>query len=120
MNQNIIHLKDFKLFFFVFKQFLIGLKQNLREEDNLSTRDKWPAPKVSSVRRFYCICEINLAHTYTCTHLHTQTHKRYKHNVNVNIQIFFVGVLEYCGLDRGLDLQCSNCMKKVPVLRPFF
>ena len=39
---------------FVFKQFLIGLKQNLREEDNLSTRDKWPVPKVSSFRRFYC------------------------------------------------------------------
>ena len=39
----------------MFKQFLIGLKQNLREEDNLSTRDKWPVPKVSSVRRFYCI-----------------------------------------------------------------
>ena len=38
----------------MFKQFLIGLKQNLREEDNLSTRDKWPVPKVSSVRRFYC------------------------------------------------------------------
>ena len=37
----------------MFKQFLIGLKQNLREEDNLSTRDKWPVPKVSSVRRFY-------------------------------------------------------------------
>ena len=30
------------------------LKQNLREEDNLSTRDNWPVPKVSSVRRFYC------------------------------------------------------------------
>ena len=41
---------------FVFKQFPIGLKQNLREEDNLSTRDKWPVPKVSSVRRFYCTC----------------------------------------------------------------
>ena len=39
---------------FVFKQFLIVLKQNLREEDNLSTRDKWPVPKVSSVQRFYC------------------------------------------------------------------
>ena len=38
----------------MFKQFLIGLKQNLREEDNLSTRDKWPVPKVPSVRRFYC------------------------------------------------------------------
>ena len=47
----IIHLSVI----FVFKQFLIGLKQNLREEDNLSTRDKWPVPKVSSVRRFYCI-----------------------------------------------------------------
>ena len=40
---------------FVFKQFLIVLKQNLREEDNLSTRDKWPVPKMSSVQRFYCI-----------------------------------------------------------------
>ena len=40
---------------FVFKQVLIGLKQNLREEDSLSTSDKWPVPKVSSVRRFYCI-----------------------------------------------------------------
>ena len=39
----------------MFKQFLIALKQNVREEDNLSTRDKWPVPKVSSVRRFYCI-----------------------------------------------------------------
>ena len=52
---------------FVFKQFPIGLKQNLREEDNLSTRDKWPVPKVSSVRRFYCktnmhVSQRNLRH----------------------------------------------------------
>ena len=39
----------------MFKQFLIRLKQNLREEDNLSTRDKWHVLKVSFVRRFYCI-----------------------------------------------------------------
>ena len=57
MHQNILNdtFKRLQVLFFVFKQFLIGLKQNLREEDNLSTRDKWPIPKVSSVRRFYCI-----------------------------------------------------------------
>ena len=42
----------------MFKQFLIALKRNLREEDNLSTRDKCPVPKVSSVRRFYCSSKI--------------------------------------------------------------
>ena len=36
---------------FLFKQFLIGLKQNLREEDNLS-QGTWPVPKVSSVGGF--------------------------------------------------------------------
>ena len=41
-------------FSFVFNDFPIGLKENLREEDNLSTRDNWPVPKVSFVRRFYC------------------------------------------------------------------
>ena len=29
-------------------------KENLREEDNLSTRDKGPVPNVSFVQRFYC------------------------------------------------------------------
>ena len=29
----------------MFKQFLIGLKQNLQEEDNLSTRHKCSSPK---------------------------------------------------------------------------
>ena len=32
----------------------MGLKENLWEEDSLSTRDKWSVPNVSSVRRFYC------------------------------------------------------------------
>ena len=40
------------MLFFVFKKFPIGLKQNLREEDNLSTRDTGPVPNVSFVRRF--------------------------------------------------------------------
>ena len=31
------------------KDFAIGLKENLREEDNLSTKDKWPIPNVSFV-----------------------------------------------------------------------
>ena len=35
-------------------KFPIGLKENLQEEDNLSTRDNWPVPNVSFVRRFYC------------------------------------------------------------------
>ena len=35
-------------------KFPIDLKENLREEDNLSTRDNWPVPNVSFVRRFYC------------------------------------------------------------------
>ena len=38
----------------------IGLKENLREEDNLSTRDNWPVPKVSFVRRFYCIYDMHI------------------------------------------------------------
>ena len=33
-----------------------GFKQKHRaqREDNLSTMDKWPVPKLSSLRRFYC------------------------------------------------------------------
>ena len=42
---------DFKCYFNTFSQ---GLKQNLREEDDLSTKDKWPVPNVSFVRRFSC------------------------------------------------------------------
>ena len=37
-----------------FKGISLGSCINLREEDNLSTRDKWPVPKVSSLQRFYC------------------------------------------------------------------
>ena len=50
--QNIFNItfKAFK-FFFVFKHFPIGLKENLRDEDNLSTMD---LPNVSFVQRFYC------------------------------------------------------------------
>ena len=43
------------IIFFIFKKFPIGIKENLQEEDNLSTRDNWPVPNVSFVRRFYCI-----------------------------------------------------------------
>ena len=39
----------------MFKKFPIGLKENLQEEDNFSTRDNWPVPNVSFVRRFHCI-----------------------------------------------------------------
>ena len=52
---KIAHLTDYKCHFFVFRKFAIGLQQNLREEDNLSTKDKGPAPNVSFVRMFYCI-----------------------------------------------------------------
>ena len=48
--------------FSYFKKLPIGLKENLQEEDNLSTRDNQPVPNVSFVRRFYCIrypCKIN-------------------------------------------------------------
>ena len=38
---KIVHSTDYK-FFFVFRKFPMGLKQNLREEDNLST--KGPSP----------------------------------------------------------------------------
>ena len=31
-------------------------KQKPPREDNLSTKDKWPVPKLSSLRRFYCTC----------------------------------------------------------------
>ena len=51
---KIVDFTDCKCHFFVFRKFPLGLKQNLWEEDNLSTRDKWPVPNVSSVRRFYC------------------------------------------------------------------
>ena len=66
----IIHLKDLSVIF-VFKQILIGLKQNLREEDNLSTRDKWPVPKVSFVRRFYCRPNSQNCHVFIiqCAHV---------------------------------------------------
>ena len=30
------------MLFFVFKKFVLGLKVNLQEEDNLSTGGKWP------------------------------------------------------------------------------
>ena len=33
----------------------VGLKENLREEDNLSTRNKWPDPNVFFVQRFYTL-----------------------------------------------------------------
>ena len=46
-----IHLRGI---FFIFKTFQIGLKENLGEEDNLSSRDNWPVLKVSFVQRFYC------------------------------------------------------------------
>ena len=52
----IIHLRVF----FIFKRFPIGFKENLREEDNLSTKDNWPVPKVSLLRRFYCTCTVPL------------------------------------------------------------
>ena len=32
--------------------------ENLEEEDNLSTRDKWPVPNMSFVRRFYLLVSI--------------------------------------------------------------
>ena len=35
-------------------KFPLALKENLREEDNLSTGDNWPVPNVSFVWRFYC------------------------------------------------------------------
>ena len=41
------------------KTFPIGLKENFREEDNLSTKDNWPFPKVSFVQRFYCIMNVS-------------------------------------------------------------
>ena len=37
-----IHLKNFKcIFLFVFKKFPIALKENLQEEEDVSTRAKW-------------------------------------------------------------------------------
>ena len=36
-------------------RFYCRLKENLREEDSLSTRDNWPVPTVSFVQRFYCV-----------------------------------------------------------------
>ena len=38
-----------------FRGISLGSGINLREEDNLSTTDKWPVPKVSSLQMFYCI-----------------------------------------------------------------
>ena len=73
LNQNmIIHLKETSS---VFKQFLIGLKQNLWEEDNLSARDKWPVPKVSSVWRFYCISWHNVS--WWCWACRSCTNRKY-------------------------------------------
>ena len=43
------------MLFSIFKKVPIGLKENLREEDNFSTRDNWPVPNVSFAQRFYCI-----------------------------------------------------------------
>ena len=40
--------------FFIFKDFPIRLKENLQEEDNLSTSEKWPIPNVSFVWKVYC------------------------------------------------------------------
>ena len=35
--------------------FFVAFKHKPLREDNLSTKDKWPNPKVSSLRRFHCI-----------------------------------------------------------------
>ena len=32
----------------------IGLKEILREEDNLSTKDNWPLPNLFFLWKFYC------------------------------------------------------------------
>ena len=37
----ILHLKTLSVIF-VFRKFILGLKENLQEEDNLSTGEKWP------------------------------------------------------------------------------
>ena len=72
MNYN----NTFKGLFFIFKKFPIGLKENLREEDNLSTRDNWPVPNVSFVRRFYCSAHVasNVA-ILTGSHVNRSGHK---------------------------------------------
>ena len=54
MKQN----NTFKGYFSSLKKFPIGLNENLREEDNLSTKDNWPVPNVSFVQRFYCMHKI--------------------------------------------------------------
>ena len=61
-----IHLKNFKcIFLFVFKKFPIALKENLQEEEDVSTRAKWLILSVFIVRRFYCIY-IVYTNVYCC------------------------------------------------------
>ena len=54
MKQNKYIFKTSSVIFLPLKRFPRGFKENLREEDNLSTRDNWPVPNVSFLRRFYC------------------------------------------------------------------
>ena len=57
-----------------FKGISLGSSINLREEDNLSTRDKWPVPKVSSLRRFTVI-GIAWPMLHANMHVYVQVHK---------------------------------------------
>ena len=60
------HLKS--IFLFVLKKFPIALKENLQEEEDISTRAKWLILSVFFVRRFYCIYTLYIVYTnvYCC------------------------------------------------------
>ena len=60
--------KELCIFLFVFKKFPIALKENLQEEEDVSTRAKWLILSVFFVRRFYCIYTLYIVYTnvYCC------------------------------------------------------
>ena len=105
----------------MFKQFLIALKQNLREEDNLSTKDKWPVPKVSSVRRFYCIADEHQIPIY----IGTYTLQMRRNSVKVldlfefGIQCYSQAIEIWCVLATGVETEkfhnSSACMLVVSI-----
>ena len=78
----------------MFKQFIIGLKQNFREYDNLSTRDKCPVPSVSSVRRFYCTTFIICYYTSVFT---TNLHHSLLHfSIHYYLHSLLPWIIHYC------------------------
>ena len=75
----------------------IGLKENLQEEDNLSTRNNWPVPKVSFVPRFYCMHLFEYSALYWMELL-TQDYKKLVLSISAAAHREPTLFLEYCSI----------------------